>query len=336
MPSATASTLLMKAITTPARVASLLEASRGRRPLLALEIQRHRIGMAMVWSPLGGEDDVEWLPDLVVETTTSPPSLTGTGTKDEQSHKQKTNRTTNTAGGPSKRRGISPPPAERRRRTRSATSTSSLQEQLTSTILSHDVCGLVVGWPVQKDSGKMGGPCGRVLYTLESMMMMDEVQRNTTPAATRTSSTRSASSRSSRSNSYNSTRTGTAAPCSSLLLSSSHRPLCFWTPPSVLEEAASSGTTEDEWGRCAAYGRKAPMNKTLHLSSREQYAFDENAQAIDLWEDFWKSHWPELYNKRERRDSSSSCCGSSNSNSNNLVADWRDAPAYSAAAQVAI
>jgi len=34
----------------------------------------------------------------------------------------------------------------------------------------YNVCGFVVAWPVQKDTGKWGAPCGRVLYALEKLI----------------------------------------------------------------------------------------------------------------------------------------------------------------------
>jgi hypothetical protein len=255
-----ASKALLKAITSPGRVASLLEKSKGGRPLLALEIQRHRIGMAVIWSPLGYEEDVEWLPDI-------PLSLRDTPFNNN-------NKTPASSSSSSSRRI----PQE------------SLRE-LASTIQSHDVCGLIVGWPVQKDTGRMGAPCGRVLYTLESIL--DASER-----------------------------------CPML---SSHRPLCFWTPQTALL-VASASPPEDEWGRCASYGEAS--SKALHLASKEQYAFDKTAQATDLWEDFWMTHWPELYKRSKLKTNSGSL--STSSYGNNLVSDWRDTPAACLTSQVAI
>lgn len=37
----------------------------------------------------------------------------------------------------------------------------------------HNVCGFVVSWPVQKDTGKLGASAGRVLFTLEKIMQQD-------------------------------------------------------------------------------------------------------------------------------------------------------------------
>ena len=43
-------------------------------------------------------------------------------------------------------------------------------EQLSQVVKEHNVCSFVVSWPVQRDHGGMGAPCGRVLFTLESIL----------------------------------------------------------------------------------------------------------------------------------------------------------------------
>lgn len=242
---------LLNAITTPARIATLLERGRGQRPLLAMVIQRTRIGLAMIWSP-DTLEDVEPLSDIIVPNRRIP------------------------------------------------------QENLTSlayTIRSNDVSGLLVNWPLQSYSGKMGGPCGRVLFTLEAML--DDT------ATTTTVSTRSSSSRP---------------------LLSANRPLAFWTPKAVPPGSTfhSPEAEEDDWGRSVVYSR-ACNNKTVHRASKEQYAFDETAKATDLWDHFWQSHWPDRHkrcdNQRRLNPSSNGPC--------NLVKDWRDAtPSFLAAQAV--
>mmetsp|Transcript_10319 Transcript_10319/g.17327 ORF Transcript_10319/g.17327 Transcript_10319/m.17327 type:complete len:237 (-) Transcript_10319:22-732(-) len=46
----------------------------------------------------------------------------------------------------------------------------SVMEQLHDIVQKHEVCGFVVAWPVQRE-GRMGAPCGRVLHTLDSMLL---------------------------------------------------------------------------------------------------------------------------------------------------------------------
>lgn len=47
-------------------------------------------------------------------------------------------------------------------------------EQLNRIVDEHNVCGFVVAWPVQKDTGQWGAPCGRVLHTLDKIMVQSD------------------------------------------------------------------------------------------------------------------------------------------------------------------
>ena len=44
------------------------------------------------------------------------------------------------------------------------------KERLVQVIKENKVCGLVVSWPLQQDTKRMGAACGRVLHTLEDLM----------------------------------------------------------------------------------------------------------------------------------------------------------------------
>jgi hypothetical protein len=115
-------------------------------------------------------------------------------------------------------------------------------EQLTSVVQDHNVCGLVISWPVQKE-GWCGAPCGRVLYTLDQIT--DQSNNIITPS----------------------------------------RPACLW-------DGKHRESTEDAWGRMAIYSHTS--EKTLHKASEEQYR-DPETLAADVWNDFCRNHWPELY-----------------------------------------
>lgn len=47
-------------------------------------------------------------------------------------------------------------------------------EQLRLIAEEHNVCGFLVAWPIQKDTGKMGASCGRVLFTLDTLLKQSE------------------------------------------------------------------------------------------------------------------------------------------------------------------
>lgn len=215
---------------------------------MALEIQRDRIGMAVIWSALT-EEDLDVLPDIPIESRRIPESCV---------------------------------------------------EELSAHVYDNGIQGFLVNWPTVPESGGLGAQCGRVLYTLESILAQ---QQN--------------------------------MPCQSRILSSK-RPICFWEPsaapqtptlgePTITSCGVVGVDRGDVWGRCSSYANTS--NKTRHLASIEQYAFDETREAEHIWEDFWRAHWPEQYQRNQRRkvlqkNSANSTCG------NNLISDWRDAPAY--------
>jgi hypothetical protein len=73
----------------------------------------------------------------------------------------------------------------------------------------------------------------------------------------------------------------------------SSRPICLW-------DSEHHIPNEDEWGRDSLYGRVT--NRTeAHSAAKEQYA-DHNVVATEIWKDFFRSHWPELYLKQHRSE----------------------------------
>lgn len=128
--------------------------------------------------------------------------------------------------------------------------TPECKERLATLARNYRVCGIVVSWPLQHDTGRMGASCGRVLHTLDELLAEND----------------------------SSTSTSLCTPS---------RPLCLWDGDHSLPEA------EDQWGRCTAYSRTS--EKTVHKASEEQYNQDEKIVAANVWDDFCRSHWPELY-----------------------------------------
>jgi hypothetical protein len=66
------------------------------------------------------------------------------------------------------------------------------------------------------------------------------------------------------------------------------RPACLW-------DGEHRESAEDAWGRMALYSQTSV--KTLHLASEEQYR-DHDTLAADVWNDFCRNHWPELYQEQ--------------------------------------
>jgi hypothetical protein len=78
---------------------------------------------------------------------------------------------------------------------------------------------------------------------------------------------------------------------SKTLLSKS-RPICLW-------DTAHHQPVEDEWGRAEIYAE--PSDKAEHRASQEQYLAPKTL-AADVWNDFCRAHWPELYYQSHSAD----------------------------------
>lgn len=119
-------------------------------------------------------------------------------------------------------------------------------KRLNDVVQAHKVCGFVVNWPLQKE-GRMGKSCGRVLHTLDSLLM-----DSNTP------------------------------------ILSNNRKFCLWDGSHVPLE------NDDAFGRCAVYGRPSTNEEDfVHVASQEQY--EQNKVVVDVWNDFCRTHWPEVY-----------------------------------------
>jgi RNase H-fold protein (predicted Holliday junction resolvase) len=126
------------------------------------------------------------------------------------------------------------------------------KQALSDIVKDHKVCGVVVAWPLQGDTGKMGAACGRVLHTLENLL---EDSNIITP----------------------------------------NRPFCLW------DGNHSKGDSEDSFGRNVAYSRTPSSEKQIHKASEEQYFQDEGVVAAQVWDDFFRVHWPDLHRGQQRK-----------------------------------
>lgn len=183
------------------------------------------------------------------------------------------------------------------------------KERFRQIVSDHQICGIVVSWPLQQDTGRMGAACGRVFHTLEDLIQIDDEDNATTDDTETSSSSSSPSSSSS---------LATMSPKSSLSrreidndeVFNKNRPICLWDGVHPQQEQ------QDEFGRCSAYSRTS--NKTVHVASKEQYHQDENVVAAEVWADFVKTHWPTIY-QQHQYESSSVPSSSSSSSSSTLV-----------------
>jgi RNase H-fold protein (predicted Holliday junction resolvase) len=165
-------------------------------------------------------------------------------------------------------------------------------ERFSNIIDEHKVCAVVVSWPLQHDTGRMGAACGRVIYALEQLWQQ-------------------ANSSSSNNNHVLS------------------RPFCLWDSDHVIpKQRQDPAKRVDAFGRCASYGTHAhapqhhqqhqqqqkenensngdPTGSTLYqqhdakrrqeyFARKERYHEDEMTVVCSVWNDFCKEHWPELY-----------------------------------------
>jgi hypothetical protein len=131
-------------------------------------------------------------------------------------------------------------------------------ERFQKIIRDYKVCGIVVSWPLQHETGRMGAACGRVLYALEEILdKSGEVDDN---------------------------------------ILTSGRPLCLWDSGHIIpKQKANPRLSVDSFGRCAQYGNTT--TKQEYRASQEQYYEDELTVVQQVWGDFCKVHWPELYSK---------------------------------------
>jgi hypothetical protein len=136
-------------------------------------------------------------------------------------------------------------------------------DRLSQVIEDYKVCGIVVSWPLQHNTGRMGAACGRVLYALEELI--DKSKEHN-----------------SNSNSNN------------VSLASPSRPLCLWDSEHIIPKQKQDPKLQvDSFGRCASYSKTT--EKQEYRASVEQYHEDENTVVVKVWEDFCREHWPELY-----------------------------------------
>jgi hypothetical protein len=68
---------------------------------------------------------------------------------------------------------------------------------------------------------------------------------------------------------------------------SANRPVCLW------DGIRAEHSSTDLWGRNPDFARTS--QKSLHSASKEQYHADEATVASQVWDDFMKANWPNIY-----------------------------------------
>ncbi|KAL3920164.1 MAG: hypothetical protein SGILL_003401 [Bacillariaceae sp.] len=141
-------------------------------------------------------------------------------------------------------------------------------ERFSDIIDEFKVCGIVVSWPLQHDTGRMGKACGRTIFALEQLWEKGQGGN-----------------------------TGVLA-----------RPFCLWDADHIVPKQRNDPAKRvDEFGRCADYGTEnrfdyisesdgtaAPTAQQDYFASKERYHEDELTMVVEVWNDFCREHWPEL------------------------------------------
>jgi len=178
-------------------------------------------------------------------------------------------------------------------------------ERFSDIIEDYKVCGVVVNWPLQRDTGRMGAACGRVIFALEQLWQRSN---ETITAKTATDA---------HTHDLNTTINTTQHHEPRGLLS---RPFCLWDAGHI--DLADPSKRIDAFGRCASYGKQEPSSSsatqtpsppsetppneamfttdryynkgTNYLASKQQYHEDERTVVLGVWDDFCREHWPDL------------------------------------------
>jgi len=168
----------------------------------------------------------------------------------------------------------------------------SSRQQLSELVRENNVCGFVVSWPIQSDTGLMGAACGRTLHAIEELLEPTSLSSSSESSTTTTSSEDDSS-----------TSTDGSA------VFTSNRKLCLWDGVHMEQPPI------DKFGRSSVYSRTCDYkhhrattkvdgsgrieNNYEYRASKEQYHEDESIVATKVWEDFVKTNWPVLYQQQQ-------------------------------------
>lgn len=236
----TSSKQLMRILATPARVASTLDwkKSIGNATIATLDIHADRIGVRISQHP---KQSARQHPSSSLGHDPLPPQAS-------KYHSF-----------PVSPKGWSKIPTATRR-------------GLSDLIHRYGVCGFVVSWPIQEDTGRMGAACGRTLFAIEELLRDhhdggDEPQSN---------------------HNYDNEKPSEGRP---VFVPS--RPLCLW-----MDRNQRMPATADAFGRSPSYARitSERTKPIVAASGREPPPPNEPSVASlsRVWDDFARAHWPDL------------------------------------------
>jgi len=130
---------------------------------------------------------------------------------------------------------------------------SSVILRLRDIIQTHNICGFIVSWPLEKE-GRIGADCGRVLYTLDAIL-------NATPSEEEPTT-----------------------------IFSNNRKFCLWDESHVKLEQDDSFGRCSAFGM-SSYRRENHVSRGRRKQPEENQQIISEA-ADSVWVDFCQRHWP--------------------------------------------
>ena len=170
----------------------------------------------------------------------------------------------------------------------------STRQRLADLVKEHNVCGFLVSWPIQGDTGLRGAPCGRTLYVMEELLQQprDEPDDSSPTASLTLDQQPQQQQQQQHGRHQPQHRQKQQQQQQSLFVPS--RPVCLWNgvhndpPPAA-----------DTFGRSPVFARTS--HRTEHRASKEQYHQDESIVTLDVWEDFVQCYWPEIFQQHQQQ-----------------------------------
>lgn len=144
-------------------------------------------------------------------------------------------------------------------------------ERFSTIVEEHQVCGVVVNWPLQRDTGRMGAACGRVVFALEQLWARsnESSSSSSTVTAAGTSTNVRTNSLRRNNNHRNSEEQGIG------ILS---RPFCLWDAGRI--DIADPVKQVDSFGRCTSHGKEKQLSNDTDSLSTSKPPLSEKIQPV--------------------------------------------------------
>jgi len=215
----------MKRLSQPSKVASILDWKKTTNTVLAINFHKNRVGIAVASHPSRGVPCFELEP-LRFDTVD--------GSGGEMNHRR------------------------RRRKTIAGAIDRECLERFSKIVEEHKVCGVVVNWPIQRETGRMGAACGRVIFALEQLGARSIESPSSSSSSSSVEAERQTDARAD--TGHKTTRApgeGSSEQQDRSLLS---RPFCLWDARRI--DQGHPRKRVDAFGRCVSYGKNQEPQPT--------------------------------------------------------------------------